>query len=158
MKAKRRWLAMLLLCVMMICPTQALAAENDFVVDIPSSSARSYDSSFTLDFTTSAGWTINFDNNAFAVWNHRYINVDYESCSPHSTTAQVEIRLYIDEDEDGVYELYDPNGGYTFQLEVGDMLRIALPYENTVKKYRLMFVNLTSSISSGTFTVTTSRD
>ena len=68
------------------------------------------------------------------------------------------IELYIDDDEDGVYELYDPNGGYTYQLVVGELIKIELPLGNTVAKYRLRFVNLTSSVTSGNFTVTTSRN
>ena len=93
-----------------------------------------------------------------AAKNHKYVTVDYDSCSPHSTTAKVKIVLYIDDNEDGNYEMFDPDGGYTYQLEVGDYIKIELPYENTVKNYRLLLENQTASITSGTFTVTTSRN
>ena len=101
---------------------------------------------------------MNFDNNAFAFLNHRYVSVSYDSCSPNNSGGKVRIELYIDDDEDGVYELYDPNGGYTYQLVVGELIKIELPLGNTVAKYRLRFVNLTSSVTSGNFTVTTSRN
>ena len=101
---------------------------------------------------------MNFDNNAFAFLNHRYVSVGYDSCSPNNSGGKVRIELYIDDDEDGVYELYDPNGGYTYQLVVGELIKIELPLGNTVAKYRLRFVNLTSSVTSGNFTVTTSRN
>lgn len=151
-------MAALCICAIFIFPVNAAAAENEYEIDMPSATARSYDSSFTLDFSTSSGWTLNFDNNAFAVWNHRYVTVDYDSCAPNSTTAKVKVELYIDDDEDGTYEIYDPNGGYTYQLEVGDYIKIELPHVNTVMNYRLLFVNQTSSVTSGNFTVTTSRN
>jgi len=88
----------------------------------------------------------------------RYVSVSYDSCSPNNSGGKVRIELYIDDDEDGVYELYDPNGGYTYQLVVGELIKIELPLGNTVAKYRLRFVNLTSSVTSGNFTVTTSRN
>lgn len=158
MKLHKSLLAVLLIGAVMTFPVNAAAADDEYIIDLPNATARSYDSSFTLDFSASSGWTLNFDNNALAVWNHKYVTVDYDSCAPSSTTAKVQIVLYIDDDEDGTYEMYDPDGGYTYQLEVGDYIKIKLPHENTVKKYRLLFVNQTSSVTSGTFTVTTSRD
>lgn len=135
-----------------------LSGSNDFIIDLPNVSTRSYNSSFTLDFGSSSAWYLNFDNNAFAFLNHRYVSVSYDSCSPNNSGGKVRIELYIDDDEDGVYELYDPNGGYTYQLVVGELIKIELPLGNTVAKYRLRFVNLTSSVTSGNFTVTTSRN
>ena len=158
MNVKKRWLAILLICVMVLLPTQVFATENDFVVDMPSASARSYDSSFTLDFSTSSVWHLNFDNNALAFLNHRYVTVNYVSCTPSNANAKVKIELYIDDDKDGTYEIYDPNGGYTYQLVVGEYIKIELPLGNTVANYRLRFVNQTTSITSGDFTVTTSRN
>ena len=158
MKNKRVRLTMLLMCVLMLLPTQAFAAENDFVVDMPSVSTRSYDSSFSLDFSESSAWYLNFDNNAFAFLNHRYVTAKYDSCSPSNSRAKVKIELYIDEDKDGNYEIYDPDGGYTYQLTVGEYIKIELPLGNTVANYRLRFVNQTSTVTSGAFTITTSRN
>ena len=66
--------------------------------------------------------------------------------------------VYIDEDKDGNYEIYDPDGGYTYQLTVGEYIKIELPLGNTVANYRLRFVNQTSTVTSGSFTITTSRN
>lgn len=158
MKLHRSILSVLLICAILAFPMNAYAADSGYTVDIPGASARSYDSSFTLDFSASSGWTLNFDNNAFAVWNHRFVTVDYDSCAPSNSSAKVKVVLYIDDNEDGTYEIYDPNGGYTYQLTAGDYIKIKLPYVNTVMKYRLLIVNQTSSVTSGTFTVTTSRN
>ena len=158
MKMCKMFTAIFLVFAMMVLPLNAHAATEEYVIDVPNTSARSYDSSFTLDFATSSGWTLNFDNNALAVWNHRYVTVYYNSCTPSSTTAKVKVVLYIDDDEDGTYEIYDPAGGYTYQLGVGDYIQIELPDGNTVRNYRLLIVNQTSSVTSGAFTVTTSRN
>lgn len=170
---KRNIMLVFLVIALLLSSTSALAEEsvtngtilskNDVLVDtdleysitLPSALARSYDSGFTLDFSDSAAWILNFDNNAFLMLNHRYVSVTYDSCNPSSSTnAYVKVQLYSDEDEDGTYTLCD---GYTFQLKVNDTLKITLPEGNTVMNYRLRFVNLTTSVTSGDFTVTTSR-
>ncbi len=157
MNTKMRFIFVLLLCALLVIPTDASASESDFVVDIPSASMRSYDSSFTLDFISSSAWYLNIDNDAFAFLNHRYVKVSYDSCTPSNEKASVKIELHIDDDEDGTYEIYDSAGSYTYQLVVGESVKIKLPLGNTVAKYRLFFVNQTASVKSGKFTVTTSR-
>ncbi|MDF2941253.1 MAG: hypothetical protein K0S01_111 [Herbinix sp.] len=119
-------------------------------------SPQSYDSSFTLDFSQSTAWTLDFDNNSTLVFNHKKVTIKYLSNYPSNANASVRVELYIDEDEDGTYEKYDPNGGYLYSLNKGDSLEIKLPYGNTVKNYRLYFENRTSSVTSATFSVKTS--
>ena len=66
-----------------------LSGSNDFIIDLPNVSTRSYNSSFTLDFGSSSAWYLNFDNNAFAFLNHRYVSVSYDSCSPNNSGGKV---------------------------------------------------------------------
>lgn len=68
---------------------------------------------------------------------------------------QYNVELYIDEDEDGTYELYAPNSSYQYTLKVRENLEIKLPHGNTVKNYRLYIQNRTSSVTKGTFSVKT---
>jgi hypothetical protein len=89
--------------------------------------------------------------------NHTKVSVEYISNTPAAITGNVKIELWIDEDEDGVYSVYDPNGGYTYSLNKLDTLEIILPYGNAVKHYRLLFVNQTSTVTGAGFTVHTHR-
>jgi len=119
-------------------------------------SPQSYDSSFTLDFSQSSAWTLDFDNNSTLIFNHKKVTIKYSSNYPSNANASVRVELYIDEDKDGTYEKYDPDGGYLYTLNKGDSLEIKLPFGNTVKNYRLYFENRTSSVTSATFSVKTS--
>lgn len=139
----------IILCALMLCPASAYATAEEYFVYISIESSRSYSSSFALDFSASTAWTLNFNNNAFAFLNHRYVTVEYLSCNPSGTDAKIQIQLYIDNDGDGIYEEYDQEGSYTFQLKVGESTKISLPYENTVKNYRLLLINQTLSAISG---------
>lgn len=158
MKLYKVLLVIVIVLGIAVCPANASAATDSGIINISNTSNRSYDSSFSLDFSEYKVWNLDFDNNAFAIWNHTHVTVDYTSCKPYNTNAKVKIELYIDDDKDGTYELYDPKGGYTYQLKVGDYIKIELPHGNTVKNYRLQFTNQLSSTTSGDFTVTTSRD
>lgn len=123
----------------------------------PIISPQSYDSSFTLDFTQSTAWTLDFNNNGFMMFNHNKVSVEYKSNTPSNSTASVRVELYIDENGDGVYESCDPNGGYRYSIKKGEILKITLPYGNTVKDYRLLFTNLNSTVTSATFAVKTTE-
>lgn len=157
MNTKKRLLFALMLCALMVFPTEAFASDGDYIIDIPNVSMRFYNSSVTFDFDTYYAWGLYFDNDAFAVWNHRYVTVSYDSCTPSNAKANVKIELYVDDDDDGNYELADSDGGYTYQLVMGDYIKIELPLGNTVANYLLRISNQTASVKSGEFTVTTSR-
>lgn len=159
MRVKRLFIS-ILLCVLSLSTMNINAAASDgqYILDVPSSTiTRSYDSSFTLDFSSSTTWTLNFDNNVFGPLNHRYVSISYLSCNPSNSNAKVSVVLYIDEDGDGTYAPYDPDGGYTYDAKVGDTIKITLPYEGAVKSYRLVMTNKTTSVTSGSFSVITSR-
>lgn len=161
MKSRKLFVAIIAILVFVFSigsPANVFATDaNNYRVD--AHNARSYNSSFLLDFSQSSSWTLNFDNNVFGPYNHRYVTVSYTSCIPSRyTNAKVQVKLYIDSDDDGVYEECDPYGGYTFTVKVGEDLKITLPHGNEVKKYRLLFVNKTNTITSGAFTVKTSRN
>ncbi len=159
MKIKRFFAAFLLCTIAFNIAGSSAFAAGEPNIKLNTHYTRSYNSSFTLNFSESTAWTLDFDNNAFAMLNHRYVNVEYTSCTPDRyTNAKVHVQLYIDDDEDDVYEPYDPNGGYSYQVKVGETLKITLPHGNTVKNYRLRFVNQTSAVTSGVFTVETTRN
>ena len=136
----------------------AFAAESGLsenVIAQPVPPSKSYNSSFTLDFSQSTAWTLDFTNNAFMMFNHNKVSVEYKSNTPSNSTANVRVELYIDDDGDGVYESCDPNGGYRYTIKKGETLKIALPHGNTVKDYRLVFTNLNSAVTGATFAVKT---
>lgn len=131
--------------------------KTDSVSTISNSiSPMSYNSSFTLDFSQASVWTLNFNNNSTLMFNHKKVTVKYLTSNPSNINASVIIELYIDEDKDGTYVKYDPTGGYRYTIKNGEALEITLPYGNTVKNYRFVFENRTSSVTSGTFSVKTS--
>jgi hypothetical protein len=123
----------------------------------PGITTYSYDSSFDLNFAQSQAWTLNFNNNSTLMFNHNNVEVKYLSNTPTTVVGQVVVELWIDEDQDGEYTKYDPNGGYTYTMNKADTIQIELPYGNTVKQYRLSFVNQTNSVTSAQFSVKTYR-
>ena len=116
---------------------------------------RSYNSSFNLDFGQAQSWTLDFDNNSTAIFNHSNVTVKYLSNTPMTEVGKVTVELWIDEDKDGTYERYDSSGGYLYTLDETDSAQISLPYGNTVKNYRLVFVNKNSKVTSASFSVKT---
>jgi len=110
---------------------------------------------YTLNFDESATWTVDFTNRHLIFLAHQFVTVEYKFCSPSDLRAKVTVELFINDDNDGTYDPYAPNGEYLFTLTVGGKYSIALPYGTSVKKYRLVFINQTLSVSSGTFAVKT---
>lgn len=144
-----------LLAVVIAITLLSISAMATNTQPIHSALTKSIDTSFDLDFATSTYWTIDFDNNVFGPFNRKYVTIQYTSCNPATLNAKVSIELYIDSDKDGVYERCDPNGGYLYTLSAGEKYSFLLPYGNTVKNYRIVFGNQTSSVTSGTFSVYT---
>lgn len=145
-----------LLFSLVILTTSALAAfssprpEGSLPEDYPAT--RSINKTITLDFSASTNWVQDFNNSAFGL-NHNNVTVKYVSNSPSIANAYVWVELYIDDDKDGTYEQYAPDGSYRFGIKKGDTLQISLPYGRTEKEYRLRFSNRTSTVDSAVFEV-----
>lgn len=148
--------ALALLLALLMLPNSAMAA---FSTPQPVTGHIKYeinpriiDTSFDLDFESSTMWTIDFQNNLYG---HSSVKVVYNSNTPTNKAGLAWITLHIDEDGDGVYEAYDPNGGYTFSLKYGETLNFDLPYGPAIMDYRVVFTNRTSSVISGNFSIKT---
>ncbi len=104
---------------------------------------------FNLDFNKSRIWTWDFVNRGI-IFLYNDVEVEYVSNTPSNIAARATIAIHIDSDKDGVYE---PCPGYEFTLNSGSTLRTNVPDTNDVNNYRLVFVNLTSGVQTGTFRI-----
>ncbi len=114
---------------------------------------RSISKTVYLDFTENTSWLEDFDNGTLIGYNHNNLSVKYASNTPNVTPAYVWVELYIDEDEDGVFERIDPEGSYRFGLRVGETLQISLPSQREEKDYRLLITNRTNTVEQGVFEI-----
>ena len=116
---------------------------------------RSISKTVYLDFTEYSGWIEDFDNGTLIGYNHNNLTVKYVSNTPNVSPAYVWVELYIDDDEDGVFERIDPEGSYRFGLRVGETIQISLPSQREEKDYRLLITNRTNTVEQGVFEIKT---
>ena len=104
-------------------------------------------------------WALDFDNEYALLWPHRAINVTYNSNVPYTVSGEIKVMLYIDDDGDGVYTLFEDDAGnnYIDTVACGESLSLALPYGEEIKNYRLVLQRVTTSITSANLSVWTSR-
>ena len=155
---KNRFFSVILAFCLLFSMTTFASASNFSKKELMlgSDQSRSIDKSATLDFSQGSVWKWDFDNNAFMIWNHQNVAVKYLSNSPETSYAFMSVVLYCDYDGDGIYEIYDSSGGYSYVLGIGGTVTISLPYKNEVVKYRIVFENRTPSVTQAVVQITTS--
>lgn len=118
---------------------------------------RAINKDVTFNFINTNMGTVMFSNEAWwGIANHDKVSVEYKTCNPSNyTNAVILLELWIDEDNDGIYEIFDPTGGYRFYLNLGDTVNINLPYGKEAKDYLLCFFNQTSNIITAVINIDT---
>lgn len=115
---------------------------------------QSINTSFTLNFSQSTIWVLDFNNSAFLI-NHDEVEVKYISNTPANPSATVKIELYQeDPDSPGMYEPISASYTYT-GVTTGSTIDMDLPEGSTLTNYRVVFTRTTSSTTSGEFSVKT---
>lgn len=153
---KKFSLAMVLfftLALSLVLPTSAaninLLDATDIVESENAVETRSIDTTFDLDFSSSSGWTIDFDNEGgWFHFNHTNVDVFYESYVNADFAPTVTIKLQ--KLENGIYNTVE-----TKYCSVGRTVSFAFPDGGTLTDYRLHFS--ASSKATCTFSVESYR-